>query len=56
MATCQCPKALYPSYRSAVRRLLLSLKHGEMSLRIYRCPAGRGWHLTKQRKRARKVS
>lgn len=50
-AECSCGKNLYPSYRRAVRVLLGCLRLRGGALRIYRCPDGRGWHLTSQGKR-----
>jgi hypothetical protein len=49
---CQrCGKNSHPTWRSAVRAVLASCKTYGCAYRIYRCPAGTGYHLTTQPKR-----
>ncbi|HEX5997388.1 MAG TPA: hypothetical protein VFY84_19785 [Jiangellales bacterium] len=46
-----CGKKLYPSRLAAIRSALYGSGQSGIPLRVYHCPAGPGWHLTKQRKR-----
>jgi hypothetical protein len=42
------PKATYGSEADAARRARILRKEQGHSLRVYSCPSGRGWHLTKE--------
>lgn len=46
-----CGKNRYRSYRSALHTLLRVAHRTGLALRIYHCPTGKGFHLTKQPKR-----
>lgn len=46
-----CGKCRYRNYGHAISALLYANKRTGTPLRIYPCPTGRGFHLTKQPKR-----
>lgn len=47
-----CGKHAYASEQSAIRWALIRSKHAGRPLRVYRCPEGNGYHLTKQVRRS----
>ena len=42
------PKARYESRSAAQKRADILYRERGVSLRVYQCPTGRGWHLTKK--------
>lgn len=43
-----CNKALYKSEKDARQRAAILRKDQKVALRVYQCPHGDGWHLTKR--------
>ncbi|MGI9346094.1 MAG: hypothetical protein ACR2PW_07520 [Gammaproteobacteria bacterium] len=43
----ECGKDLYKTQKAAKLRGEILLKEMKVKLRVYKCPQGKGWHLTK---------